>query len=150
MKHPFFWLVSALLLSLVACGKTPPASPASVVGDPHAAEQAAMEKSTMDFSNLLIVRLQRNGQRLEVTSVLPAQVAEATVSGQSAKTIFRINEKGDGLLLFSRDLLNGRSFRTELSLADLEQKKGFSFPVVQGNGSLKEQTFSLERMIRQP
>lgn len=145
--------VTTLLLTLlVACGKSPapPVVPAPSSGDPHAAEQLAMEQGTPDFANLLIIRLQSEGQRVEVTSVLPATIAEAGVSGQAAKTIFRVNEKGNGLLLFSRDLLHGKSFRTELSLLELEQKKSFSFPVVQPDASLKERTFALEKIIRKP
>lgn len=141
-----------LLLAVSACGKSPP-PPVAVLpadGDPHLAEQAALELSSLDFSNLLIIRLQSEGKRLEVTSVLPATVAEASVSGQLAKTIFRVNEKGTGIILFSRDLLHGKSFRTELTIAELEQKKSFSFPVVQADASLKERAFALEKIIRHP
>lgn len=151
MKRLSLWLnMTALLLALTACGKSaaPPVAPTP--GDPHAAEQATMEKSTLDFSNVLVVRLQSEAGRLEVTSVLPATVAATTVAGQNAKTIFRINEKGNGLVLFSRDLLNGKSFRTELTLAELEQKKAFNFPVVQPDASLKERSFTLEKIVRQP
>ena len=152
MKSVFLRLsMVAIALALTACGKTPPPVVAPpVVGDPHAAEQATMEAGMLDFSNVIIIRLQSEGKRLEVTSVLPAIVAEATVSGQTAKTIFRVNEKGTGMVFFSRDLLHGKSFRTELTIVDLEQKKSFSFPVVQPDASLKERSFALERIIRQP
>jgi hypothetical protein len=146
----FLWLnLAALCLLLAGCGKAP-APPAPVSGDPHAAEQARMAAGTLDFSNVMVIRLQSEGQRVEVTSVLPAIVAEATLAGQSAQTIFRVNEKGSGLVLFSRDLPHGKSFRVELTLPDLEQKKSFSFPVVQPDASLKERAFALEKIIRQP
>jgi predicted small lipoprotein YifL len=153
MKPVFLWMNMMLLaLALAACGKapSPPAVVTAAAGDPHAAEQAALETGTLDFSNLLIIRLQSEGKRLEVTSVLPAVVAETTVSGQSAKTIFRVNEKSTGIVLFSRDLPNGKSFRTELTIAELEQNKTFNFPVVQPDASLKERSFALEKIIRQP
>jgi predicted small lipoprotein YifL len=153
MKHVFLWLnMMVFALALAACGKSPspPVAVTSAAGDPHAIEQAAMEAGTIDFSNLLIVRLQSEGKRLEVTSVLPATVAEASVSGQSAKTIFRVNEKSNGIILFSRDLLNGKSFRTEMTITEIEQKKSFNFPVVQPDASLKERSFTLEKIIRQP
>ena len=144
-----------LLAALPACDtekSNPPVSGAAAptANDPHLAEQEALAKGTPDFSNLVVVRLQSDEKRVEVTSVLPAKVAEATVSGQSAKTIFRINAKGDGLVLFSRDLPNRKSFRTDLSLAELEQKKSFSFPVVQPDGSLSKHSFVLEKVVRQP
>jgi hypothetical protein len=149
MRRIFVLLNMALLLALAACGK-PPSPPAVVANDPHLAAQSAMEKGTLDFANLLVIRLQSEGKRLEVTSVLPAVVAEATVAGQAAKSVFRVNEKANGLVLFSRDLLNGKSFKTELTLAELEQKKSFSFPVVQPDASLKDRSFTLEKIIRQP
>ena len=154
MKRVSWWLnvVAPLLIFSVACGKSPP--PAAVLpqtsGDPHATEQLAMEQGAPDFSNLLIIRLQSGGRRVEVTSVLPAVISEATVAGQAAKTIFRVNEGGNGIVLFSRDLPHGKSFRTELSLQELQQKGSFSFPVVQADASLKERSFALEKIIRQP
>jgi len=147
-----------LFAALPACDRqatsSPPAASVAVApavaGDPHLAEQEALAKGTPDFSNLMVVRLQSDGRRVEVTSVLPAKVAETIISGQSAKTIFRINEKSDGLILFSRDLPNGKSFRTDLSIADLEKQKSFSFPVVQPDGSLSKHSFVLEKIVRQP
>lgn len=154
MNRVFFTLgVSTLsVVLLVACGKSPtaPRQLALTSGDSHAAEQLAMERGSPDFSNLLIIRLQSEGQRVEVTSILPATIAETTVSGQVAKTIFRINEGGSGLVLFSRDLLNGKSFRTEFTIAELERTGSFSFPVVQPDASLKERSFALEKVIRRP
>ncbi|MFA6544482.1 MAG: hypothetical protein WCS99_08655, partial [Limisphaerales bacterium] len=73
MKSVFLRLsMVAIALALTACGKTPPPVVAPpVVGDPHAAEQATMEAGMLDFSNVIIIRLQSEGKRLEVTSVLP-------------------------------------------------------------------------------
>jgi hypothetical protein len=106
-----------------------------------------MEKASMDFSHVVIVRLQNDGKRLEVASIMPRVVGEAQVSGQHAKTIFRVNDATDGLVLFSRDLLNGKSYRTEMKFSELEAKKGFTFPVVQADGSLREKQYTLEKII---
>lgn len=134
---------------LTACKPSPPATPSAALmaNDPHVLLQAEMEKASMDFSQMVVVRLMSNGKRLEATSALPLVVAETQVNGHLSKTIFRINDKRDGITLFSRDLPNGKSFRTELSLAELEQKKSFSFPVVQPDASLKEHSFELEKII---
>jgi hypothetical protein len=106
-----------------------------------------MEKASMDFSKVIVVRLLQDGKRVEVSSVMPAVVAEATVNGQSAKTIFRVNERNDGLVLFSRDIRNNKSFRTELALSQITARRQFSFVVVQADGSLKEASFALERVV---
>ena len=137
----------ALLALLVGC-KPANVPPAGVSGDAHAKMQAEMEAGTPDFGRVLSVRLREQGKRVEVTSVLPTIISEATLSGQSAKTIFRVNPAGDGLILFSRDLLNGSSYRTEIKFSELESKKGFAFAIVQPDGSLQEQRFELVGIVR--
>jgi hypothetical protein len=122
-------------------------TPAAAKNDPHAAEQAEMEKATMDFSNVVVVRLKKDDKRMEVTSIMPLVVAETQVSGQPAKTVFRVNQAGDGLVMFSRDLLKGASFRIEIKFDALEKKKAFTFPVLQKDGRLLENRFELEKII---
>jgi len=145
-------IASAVSVAFSACGPSspPPAPPSQTVPsgtDPHAQAQAAMEKASMDFSHVVVVRLQNDGKRLEVASIMPAIVAHAQVSGQEAKTIFRINDATDGLVLFSRDLVNGKSYRTEMKFSELEAKKGFAFPVVQADGTLQEKQYTLEKIV---
>lgn len=143
--------LAAVALILCACGRqesVPSVTPAA--NDPHLLLQNEMEKSTMDFSRVTIVRLQRDGKRLEVVSVMPTEIARARLGSAEAKTIFRINDRGDALVLFSRDLPNARSYKTDLSLAQLAAKSGFTFPVVQPDGRLAEQTFTLEKIISPP
>jgi len=137
----------ALLAMLVGCNK-PASVPPVAVNDAHAKMQAEMESGSPDFGNVVTVRLREQGRRVEVTSVLPAVIASATLNGQSTKTIFRVNAASDGLILFSRDLLKGSSYRTEIKFSELESKKSFAFAIVQPDGSLLEQHFELEALIR--
>ncbi|MFA6544487.1 MAG: hypothetical protein WCS99_08680 [Limisphaerales bacterium] len=149
MMPRIFW-TAGLAVLLAACqpsgsgGK----APAPLANDPHLAMQQELETGGIDLSNLVVIRLRNAGSRVEVTSVLPAMIAETTVGGQPAKTVFRVNPAGDGLILFSRDILNGKSFRVDMRFAELEAKKGFAFPVVQPDGALKEQSFTLEKILR--
>jgi len=151
---PTVWGLALLLTTvgpMTGCGNpsgtsgTQPA--AAVKNDPHAVEQAAMEQATLDFSRVVVVRLKKDGKRLEVTSIMPLVVAETLVSGQPAKTVFRLSQAGDGLVMFSRDLPKGASFRIEIRFDELRQKKAFTFPVVQKDGSLLENRFELEQII---
>ena len=144
MKLPMLW---PLLVLLFAGCQRPETPPATVLPDKHLATQQEMEKATMDFSHVVVVRLQSEGKRVEVTSIMPAIIAEAQVAGQPAKTIFRVNDAGNGLVMFSRDVPHGTSNRTEVSFADLERKKGVVFPVVTADGSLKEREFALEKIV---
>ena len=146
-RHAISGTLIAVLAAvlLAACGPDPAPRAGKKKGpDPHAIQQAEIERSVMASSQVVIVRLQSEGKRVEVTSILPADIAQATVKGEVVKTIFRVNDAGDGLILFSRDVAKSTSYRTELKFADLESKKGFVFPVVQPDGSLKERSFSLE------
>ena len=139
-------LLPLFALTLVACNRSE-VPPVAALPDAHLALQQEMEKATMDFSHVVVVRLTSEGKRVEVTSVMPAVIAEAKLSGQSAKTIFRVNDAGNALVMFSRDVLHGTSNRTEISFAELERKKGVVFPVVVADGSLKEREFALERIV---
>lgn len=135
--------LAGLMLAVMLAGCS-----GSQANDPHARQQAEMEKGTPDFSQVLSVRLMSEGKRVEVTSVLPTVVAGITLLGQPTKTIFRVNDARDGLILFSRDLLKDSSHRTEIKFAELEREKGFAFPIVQADGNLKEQKFELDRIVR--
>lgn len=139
-------LLLLALLAAVGCNRAPEA-PKATANDAHAMMQAELEKASMNFAKVIVVRLQQDGKRLEVSSVAPAVVAETSVGGLTAKTIFRISDNSEALTLFSRDLRNGKSFRTELALAQLETKRQFSFPVVQADGSLRELSFAVERIV---
>lgn len=144
-----FFALLLLASALGACQQSsPPAPPPAVAAnDPHALMQADMEKASMDFSRVVVVRLTSEGKRVEVTSVMPAPIAQAEVAGQSAKTIFAVNAAGNGLILFSRDILKASSFRTEMKFTELESRKGFKFPVVQADGSLQEREYVLEKIV---
>lgn len=141
------WLGLIGLVVLLAGCQPAEAPPPAVAEDTHAKMQAEMESGSPDLGNIVSVRLREQDKRVEVTSVLPAVISEATLSGQSAKTIFRVNDAGDGLILFSRDLLKGSSYRIEIQFAELESKKGFAFAIVQPDGSLQEQHFELEGIV---
>lgn len=142
------WALLAAVLLLSACGPSPAPTPGK--DDFHAREQAEMEKARMDFSRVMTVRLKHDGKRLEVASIVPTTVAETLVAGHSAKTIFRVNDRVDGLVLFSRDLPHGKSVKTEIGFSQLTDKRQFTFPVVQPDGSLREETFIVEQIVQPP
>ena len=138
-------LVGAVLLS--ACDSQPAAKKKRNPNDPHAKVQKEMEDTVLASGKVIIVRLQSEGKRVEVTSILSAEIAEARVLGETAKTIFRVNDAGDGLILFSRDVRKSTSYRTDLKFADMEHTKGFVFPVVRPDGSLAERSYKLEQIV---
>lgn len=134
------------MLVFAGCQR-PDAPPAAALPDAHLAAQQEMGKGGMDFSRVVVVRLTSEGRRVEVTSILPAVIAEVQVEGRPAMTIFRVNDAGDALVMFSRDALRRSSNRIEVSFADLERKKGVVFPVVAADGRLIEREFLLEKIV---
>lgn len=140
--------VAVLLVAACSPSSPPPSAPAR--DDAHARLQTEMEQATMDFSKVTVVRLQRDGKRLEVANVTPTVVASANVSGEPVKTIFRINDRIDSLVLFSRDIANAKSIKTEITFTRLTENSKFAFPVVQADGSLKEEQFSVMQIVQPP
>jgi len=151
MKRYFF--VLALCLGLTACGSgdnkmAAGALPEAVPTDPHAIAQMELERPSLDLQRFVAVRLQDGDRRLEASPISPAIVADARMGDESFKTLFRVNTQGDTLILFSRDVFNARSHRTEIPLLELQKQGGFTFPVVQPDGSLKAREFKLLQIVR--
>lgn len=147
----FFCLTA---LSLTACNREgatsdrPIASVNVIPTDPHAIAQSELEKISLDLQRFVAVRIQDGERRLETSPLSPAIVADAHLGNESFKTIFRVNPQGDALIMFSRDVFNGRSYRTEIPLAELARLGTFTFPVVQPDGSLKARDFKLVQIVK--
>jgi hypothetical protein len=142
------WLfLLAFLLAGCKPSEVPPQSVQPVVGNVHLQRQQEMEKASMDFSRVVSVRLNSEGKRLEVTSIMPMILAEVRVKDVQAKTIFRVNDAGNKLQMFSLDSLNGSSIFTEVDFAELEMKKGVTFAVLDAEGRLQNRTFALEKIV---
>lgn len=147
----YLYVFSALSILFVLTGCHPadaPDSPLASLPDAHLVEQDELAKRALDLSHIVVVRLLSEGKRLEVSSLLPVVIAQTEVSGQAYKTIFSINKSGDTLVLFSRDFEKKSSYKTVIKFDVLERKEEFVFPVVQADGSLKEVSFKLSKIIK--
>lgn len=131
-----------------AANNAPVASVNIIPTDPHAIAQLELEKVSLDLQRFVAVRIQDGERRLEASPLSPAIVADARLGNESFKTIFRVNSQGDTLIMFSRDVFNGRSYRTEIPLAELARLGVFTFPVVQPDGSLKARDFKLVQIVK--
>jgi hypothetical protein len=112
-----------------------------------AATRTTVNNPSLDLSKVLVVRLDRDGQRLEVTSVGPAVIGAATAGPPGARTVFTFSPERDKLVLFGQNVPEFKGFHQEIPVAELQPGKRFRFPVVQDDGSVKVQEFSVEKLI---
>lgn len=134
-------------LALVACASTGWRTITDV--KEIAAIRTAVNVPSIDLSKVLILRLQRDGQRVEVTSLAPAVIGAAKNGPPGARTLFSFTPRRDKLVLFGQNVPEFKGFYQEIPLADLQPGKRFRFPVVQDDGSVKEQEFTVEKVIDQ-
>lgn len=148
MNINILWVLPLLVFISACHPEDQKTNAAATSADPVAAEQQEMEMPDMDLSNVVVVRLSSEGKKIEVTSLLPSTIATSTLKGQEqAKTIFRIAAHGTSLMLYSRDGAKNTSLKTEIKLDELKQKKQFVFPVVQADGSTRQNTFTVDKVI---
>jgi hypothetical protein len=114
-----------------------------------AATRTAVSKSSLDLSKVLILRLQSNGKRIEVTSLAPSTIGAATNGLPGARTLFNFTPERDKLRLFGQNVSEFKGFYQEIPVSELQPGKRFRFPVVQDDGSVKEQEFTVEKLITQ-
>lgn len=114
-----------------------------------AATRTAVNRSSLDLSKVLILRLQSDGQRIEVTSLAPATIGAAKNGPPGARTVFNFTPERDKLVLFGQNVPEFKGFYQEIPVSELQAGKRFRFPVVQDDGSVKEQEFTVEKLINQ-
>ena len=106
--------------------------------------QSELQKAHFDLSRVSVARLAVDGEKREVTSLMPTNLAKF----KESTTIIAFNEKQDQLILFTYDALSGKGYDVSLVLSDFEAKKSIKFPVVNPeNGLLVDRTFTLNTLI---
>ena len=114
-----------------------------------AATRATVGKPGLDLSRVIMLRLQRDGQRVEVTSIGPAVIGAAKNGPPGARTYFTFSPERDKLILFGQNVPEFKGFYQEIPFAELQPGKRFRFPVVEDDGSVREQEFTVEKVIIQ-
>ena len=114
-----------------------------------AATRTTVNKPSMDLSKVIILRLQVDGNRVEVTSIGPATIGYEKNGPPGARTLFSFNTSREKLVLFGQNVPEFKGFYQEIPVSDLLPGKRFSFPVVQEDGSVKDKEFTVEKLISQ-
>jgi hypothetical protein len=115
-----------------------------------ATTRATVNKTTPDLTRVIVLRLQHNAQRVEVTSLDVAVIGAAKNGPPGARTIFSFTPERDKLVLFGQNVPEFKGFYQEIPFSELQPGKRFSFPVVQEDGSVKEQEFTVEQIVTRP
>lgn len=109
-----------------------------------------VSKPRLNFSDILVIRTKtEDGKRVEVTSIGPTVVSAQKDGAPAARTTFTFTPKRDMLILFTQDVSNWKAFRKEIPVAGLAPGKVFRFPVVQESGEVRQQVFTVEKIITQ-
>ena len=116
-----------------------------------AATRTAVNKasSNLDFSRVIVLRLQLDGQRVEVTSLAPSVIGAEKGGVPGARTVFAFTPERDKLVLFGQNVPEFKGFHQEIPFAELQPGKNFRFPVVQEDGRVVEKEFTVEKLITQ-
>ena len=138
-----------IVLGMVACA-TPDWRTITDVKE-IAATRAAVNKASpdLDLSRIIVLRLQLDGQRVEVTSLAPSVIGAAKGGPPGARTVFAFTAARDKLVLFGQNVPEFKGFYQEIPFAELQPGKSFRFPVVQEDGSVVEKKFTVEKLIIQ-
>ena len=116
----------------------------------YAAMREEISKPNLSFSEVLVIRMRtETGNRVEVISIGPTVVSAQKDGPPAARTLFALTPKRDILVLFTQDVPNWKAFRKEIPVAQLVPGKTFRFPVIQGSGEVRQQTFTIEKIITQ-
>lgn len=112
-----------------------------------AATRTVVSKPNPDLAKVIVLRLQRNGQRMDVNSLAPTTVGAAKNGPPGARTLFAFTPARDKLVLFGQNVPEFKGFHQEIPVAELLPGKTFHFPVVQDDGSVMTEAFVVEKLI---
>lgn len=106
--------------------------------------QKELQKAGFDLSRVSVARLTVSGEKREVTSLMPLNLA----TFEKSLTLLAFNDKQDQLVLFTYDSISGKGYEVSLVLSDFEAKKAIKFPVVDAkDGKITDTVFELNSLI---
>jgi len=144
-------LIIGLLVALPSAAVQ--AAPSVVrIDDPEEAlaQQEVLRKSQAPNLAAVVIarfRMGEDEEPLEVTSLMPAIVAQAREGQTPAVTVFSFSDSRDTLTLFTRDASTGAAYRLDLSRPELESGMTLEFPVVNEDGTVTYQSLQLVKLF---
>jgi hypothetical protein len=102
---------------------------------------------TFDLTRVVVVRLTVDNERREVTSIMPVVFAETLVPDGPAKTILRVEQKTDTLILFTRDPREKVAYRVEIPVKDRSARPTTEFPVIDATGKVTKRKIVVENIF---
>jgi hypothetical protein len=146
MKYSSLAPVAAALAVVLVLGCT---SDGTVVKDRAKIVEMQQELGTptFDLSRVVVVRLTIDNERREVTSIMPVVFSETLVPDGPAKTILRVEQKTDTLILFTRDPREQVAYRTEVPVKDRTSRPSVEFPVIDATGKVTKRKVVVENIF---
>ena len=109
--------------------------------------QQELGTPSFDLSRVVVVRLTIDNERREVTSIMPVVFSETLVPDGPAKTILRVEQKTDTLILFTRDPREKVAYRTEIPVKDRTARPAIEFPVIDATGRVTKRKIVVENVF---
>lgn len=142
-------LIVGLLAALLSVA-VQAAPPMVRIDDPEEAlalQQVLRKSQAPNLAAVVVARFRMGEEPLEVTSLMPAIVAQAREAPTPALTVFRFSDSRDTLTLFTRDASTGAAYRLDLSRPELESGMTLEFPVVNEDGTVTYQSLQLVKLF---
>lgn len=108
------------------------------------AAQKELERPAFITNPALIVRLDVDGKRIDVSSLVPTEIVIERAKGN--RTIFNLSDRKN-LVLFTRDGRNIKGYKLVVPIAELVPGKTIVFPVVQEPGEAVEKQLKVLQVI---
>ncbi|HEY6896982.1 MAG TPA: hypothetical protein VI279_06950 [Rhodocyclaceae bacterium] len=110
------------------------------------AQQIELEKPSLSLDRVMILRMTINGERADVSSLVPGVIVAEPNRGN--RTIMNLSDRKK-LVLFTRDGLHIKGYRSEIPVEQLTAGRTFVFPVAQNPGEVVDKTFVVEKLVEQ-
>lgn len=140
--------LAAVLFVAVACA----VHPAGRVVTPAEAEAAYVslrDGGKFDLSLVRVVRLDVDGQRIDVASLTPTVLAESGSGPRAARTVFGFSPEKDKVILLTRAAEDGEARLLELSWEEIREGDAFLFPIFDG-GDIVEARIQVVSKVQRP
>jgi hypothetical protein len=126
------------------------AKPEKISGDEVKSQQKEMKATSMDLSEVYVVRVMIDGKRRDLTTLQPEVLGKAGDGADAALSTGGFSSDRSSLVLLTLDPRTGAGTRLVIPITKLQKKAQFRFPVLSADGKLKSEKFEVVEVRHLP